>query len=335
MAFECPNRTEDSQNLAHFVANPGIGIVETNQLSSKSFTEGVATKNLVPGSRPESGKGVKLKGASKINSKKGTKAPASALNQSSIPGDVVLDFGLSITNLPPALISEILNFLDPKDLGIVSCVSTIFQRVASEHHAWKQFYSERWGLPTASLMISHGRNFSWKGSLGDYFPIGICKAHIYFWDRNSFHQPVQQFMAWALTHLILITFITLLIFLQLIAGNSTLLCNRRHGSRPAMVLPLYLSAPNSTTSALDPRRQLYGSESKRHPNARMRLHDDLLLNGYYTTRLWIGTLREMFALIVDTGSTVTYVPCSSCELCGKHQDGYLFVCFPFSDTSLP
>lgn len=28
----------------------------------------------------------------------------------------------------------------------------------------------------------------------------------------------------------------------------------------------------------------------------------------------------MFALIVDTGSTVTYVPCSSCEQCGRHQD---------------
>jgi hypothetical protein len=28
----------------------------------------------------------------------------------------------------------------------------------------------------------------------------------------------------------------------------------------------------------------------------------------------------MFALIVDSGSTVTYVPCSDCEQCGKHQD---------------
>lgn len=27
----------------------------------------------------------------------------------------------------------------------------------------------------------------------------------------------------------------------------------------------------------------------------------------------------MFALIVDSGSTVTYVPCSDCEQCGKHQ----------------
>lgn len=52
----------------------------------------------------------------------------------------------------------------------------------------------------------------------------------------------------------------------------------------------------------------------------MALHDDLLLNGYYTTRLWIGSPPQRFALIVDTGSTVTYVPCSTCEQCGKHQD---------------
>ncbi|TKY57068.1 GDSL esterase/lipase [Spatholobus suberectus] len=153
MAFECPQSTEVSQNLAHFVANPGIGIVEPNQLSPKSLTEGIATSNLVPDTKPESGKGVKLKGASKINSKKGIKAPVSALNQSSIPGDVVFDCRLTITDLPPALISEILNCLDPKDLGVVSCVSTIFQRLASEHHAWKQFYCERWGLPTASLAL--------------------------------------------------------------------------------------------------------------------------------------------------------------------------------------
>ncbi|KAK4262362.1 hypothetical protein QN277_027932 [Acacia crassicarpa] len=92
------------------------------------------------------------------------------------------------------------------------------------------------------------------------------------------------------------------------------------GVRPAMVLPLYLSVSNSSASAFDSRRQLQGSEAQHHPNAHMRLHDDLLLNGYYTTRLWIGTPPQMFALIVDTGSTVTYVPCSTCEQCGTHQD---------------
>ncbi|XP_061341213.1 aspartic proteinase 36-like isoform X2 [Gastrolobium bilobum] len=103
-------------------------------------------------------------------------------------------------------------------------------------------------------------------------------------------------------------------------SNVLLLRSDHEGSRPAMILPLHLSAPVSSKFAFNSRRQLQRSEPKRHPNARMRLYDDLLLNGYYTTRLWIGTPPQRFALIVDTGSTVTYVPCSTCQHCGKHQD---------------
>lgn len=89
-------------------------------------------------------------------------------------------------------------------------------------------------------------------------------------------------------------------------------------NRHTMFLPLSLSPPNSslTSSSVKSRRHLQIS----HPNARMPLHDDLLRNGYYTTRLLIGSPPQKFALIVDTGSTVTYVPCSTCEQCGKHQD---------------
>ncbi|CAK7337764.1 unnamed protein product [Dovyalis caffra] len=91
-------------------------------------------------------------------------------------------------------------------------------------------------------------------------------------------------------------------------------------SRSAMMLPLFLSPLNSSTRFSNTRHLLQRSNANALPNARMRLHDDLLINGYYTTRLWIGTPPQRFALIVDTGSTVTYVPCSSCERCGRHQD---------------
>ncbi|RZC66991.1 hypothetical protein C5167_010681 [Papaver somniferum] len=87
-----------------------------------------------------------------------------------------------------------------------------------------------------------------------------------------------------------------------------------------MILPLYRKTPNSSKFVQENfHRQLKEAEH-RHPNARMRLHDDLLTNGYYTTHLLIGTPPQEFALIVDSGSTVTYVPCSTCEQCGKHQD---------------
>ncbi|OMO70690.1 Peptidase A1 [Corchorus olitorius] len=97
---------------------------------------------------------------------------------------------------------------------------------------------------------------------------------------------------------------------------------KSHHRRP-MVLPLHLSSRNhSLQRHVDNlRRHLQQSETSRStPNAHMRLYDDLLSNGYYTTRLYIGTPPQEFALIVDTGSTVTYVPCSSCAQCGKHQD---------------
>ncbi|CAK9317100.1 unnamed protein product [Citrullus colocynthis] len=91
-----------------------------------------------------------------------------------------------------------------------------------------------------------------------------------------------------------------------------------------VILPLYISPTNSTHLRVLDRdhrlRHLQNLDKPRSSNARMRLHDDLLTNGYYTTRLWIGTPPQEFALIVDTGSTVTYVPCSNCVECGNHQD---------------
>ncbi|XP_023921761.1 aspartic proteinase 36 [Quercus suber] len=106
---------------------------------------------------------------------------------------------------------------------------------------------------------------------------------------------------------------TILLIVQSSPSTSLLLRPPHGGPRQSMLLPLFLSPPN-------PRRHLRRSDPQTHPNARMGLYDDLLRNGYYTTRLWIGTPPQMFALIVDTGSTVTYVPCSTCEQCGRHQD---------------
>ncbi|KAM4128291.1 hypothetical protein ACJW30_02G155800 [Castanea mollissima] len=115
-----------------------------------------------------------------------------------------------------------------------------------------------------------------------------------------------------LIQLITFTF-TIILTVQSSPSTSPLLRPPHGGSRQSMLLPLFLSRPN-------PRRHLQRSDPQTHPNARMGLYDDLLRNGYYTTRLWIGTPPQMFALIVDTGSTVTYVPCSTCEQCGRHQD---------------
>lgn len=53
----------------------------------------------------------------------------------------------TIEDLPSALISEILQRLNPQELGILSCVSTFLNRLASDHQGWENFYFGRWGPP--------------------------------------------------------------------------------------------------------------------------------------------------------------------------------------------
>ncbi|VAH36654.1 unnamed protein product [Triticum turgidum subsp. durum] len=58
---------------------------------------------------------------------------------------------MCFTDLPSALVCEVLARLDPKGLGVVSCVSTVLQTLATDHQGWKKFYCERWGLPNAPI----------------------------------------------------------------------------------------------------------------------------------------------------------------------------------------
>eukprot|EP01018_Ginkgo_biloba_P038234 Gb_38061 [translate_table: standard] len=53
----------------------------------------------------------------------------------------------SFLDLPPVLISDILNRLNARELSIVSCVCVLFRRISSDSNGWKEFYCERWGLP--------------------------------------------------------------------------------------------------------------------------------------------------------------------------------------------
>ncbi|PSC67812.1 acid protease [Micractinium conductrix] len=57
-------------------------------------------------------------------------------------------------------------------------------------------------------------------------------------------------------------------------------------------------------------------------NSTLPLHGAVKDFGYFYATLYLGTPAKKFAVIVDTGSTMTYVPCSSCgNGCGpNHQD---------------
>lgn len=138
MAFECQESTEISKNLANYS--------ESNHSSYNSAPENLETSKPSLDFNPKKG----------ISSFYGSKQLP--------PNDVFTNARRSITDLPPALVSEILNYLDPKELGIISCVSTILHNIASEHHVWKEFYCERWGLPVASGLLGAGASDekSWK-----------------------------------------------------------------------------------------------------------------------------------------------------------------------------
>jgi hypothetical protein len=40
---------------------------------------------------------------------------------------------------------------------------------------------------------------------------------------------------------------------------------------------------------------------------------------YFYAQLGLGTPPHNFSTIIDTGSTVTYVPCANCAHCGVHM----------------
>lgn len=88
----------------------------------------------------------------------------------------------------------------------------------------------------------------------------------------------------------------------------------------AFLLPLSTHSGNHSSAQYEGISRSRRLSHSPDANAKMTLYDDLLTKGYYTCRLWIGSPPQEFALIVDTGSTVTYVPCSSCTQCGIHQD---------------
>lgn len=96
-----------------------------------------------------------------------------------------------------------------------------------------------------------------------------------------------------------VAFFLLFLFSQLNPPTSPppppplLLRPPHHGARPSMILPLFPSYKDPSSSFQYTRRHLLRSDSKSsNPNARMRLYDDLLLNGYqyYYIMLWLSSI---------------------------------------------
>ncbi|KAJ0084974.1 hypothetical protein Patl1_30134 [Pistacia atlantica] len=157
MAFECQQSTQVSEDLPVFAENSFQSRADSLHFNLITESQNIELNcsNLFakPKCKYFESANSTIKGV--LCSCSGEKLPCN---------DVLSNCRRSIIDLPPALISEILNCLDPKELGVVSCVSTILHRIASEHHAWKEFYCERWGLPAVPTALSTGfpDEKSWK-----------------------------------------------------------------------------------------------------------------------------------------------------------------------------
>ncbi|CAK9168571.1 unnamed protein product [Ilex paraguariensis] len=159
MAFECQENIAVglTKNPVNTVHNSCKEEVELNQFNSPN-----TQKYLTFDSNTDTRVSGEPKTILEIHPKSGISASCSA---KSLPlNEVLSNYRHTITDLPPALISEILNCLDPKELGVVSCVSASLYRLASEHHVWKEFYCDRWGHPIAPAPqgTEYSDEKSWK-----------------------------------------------------------------------------------------------------------------------------------------------------------------------------
>jgi hypothetical protein len=60
------------------------------------------------------------------------------------------------------------------------------------------------------------------------------------------------------------------------------------------------------------------TRSERNKFVRATLHRPEL-ESYLSTTISLGNPGKEFELIVDTGSSISYVPCGQCKHCGKHM----------------
>lgn len=92
------------------------------------------------------------------------------------------------------------------------------------------------------------------------------------------------------------------------------------GARQYLVLPLKNHKGSEPGKYQSHQRVLLGNSPRR--NATFPLHGAVKDLGYFYSSLYLGTPPKKFSVIVDTGSTMTYVPCSMCgQACGpNHQE---------------
>ncbi|WOL18828.1 F-box/WD-40 repeat-containing protein [Canna indica] len=137
MALECPEVEESS--LKKFVDGSRCEEVPLARVTSPvlcSAAKPQCSKSSISGS-------ILLEPISCLPLKKGDSKSGTTTTVGSGPNAHPRSF----TELPAALVYEILQRLDAKELGVLSCVSPLLNSLISDHHGWKDSYFQRWGSP--------------------------------------------------------------------------------------------------------------------------------------------------------------------------------------------
>ena len=105
----------------------------------------------------------------------------------------------------------------------------------------------------------------------------------------------------------------------MISGHIILKTRGMSGGLGSISLPLsYRSTPGLPHHSLP--HQVQARRQRRRLQLVEELSGDLINLGYYSAELQVGTPPQRFSVIVDTGSSVTAIPCSGCVRCGKHSN---------------
>lgn len=90
-----------------------------------------------------------------------------------------------------------------------------------------------------------------------------------------------------------------------------------HPPNASVITPLRFVAADPSGSR---RRALVGHRQRgRQLITGWEMHGNLHTLGYFSADLCVGTPPRSFDLIVDTGSSLTAVPCADCTQCGAHK----------------
>ena len=83
-----------------------------------------------------------------------------------------------------------------------------------------------------------------------------------------------------------------------------------------------LSMPLSYRRSSTPHARLHARSERRRRLLQVQetMQGDLIALGYFYAELKVGTPPQAFSLIVDTGSSVTAIPCAGCRQCGQHTN---------------